>query len=156
MTSMDQKIENALNDKHILKIMNQASKRFNRQLDRDTIYSCHLNALWNAFLHFNPQMGAKFTTYLYNGVFIECLKEIKFRNKNKCTVKLHDNIASKHNPYLLIDLFDEVTNPEERQLLVDKYSNMTINEMAEARNSNRETTRKKLKKVLQKIEQKLK
>lgn len=157
MSELDNKIENALKNKNILKIMNKASRRFQKQLDSDTINSCHLNALWNAFVHFNPNKNAKFTTYLYNGVFIECLKEIKFKNKNKCTMKLHDNIvASNYNPHFIMEILDELEDAEDRDLLIDKYSNMTINEMAKKRSSNRETVRKKLKNVLKKIEQKFK
>lgn len=152
---IDKKIEDAMNDKNIIKIMNKASKRFANQLDRDTIYSCHINALWKSFLHFKPEKNVKFTTYLYNGVFIECLKEIKFLNKGKMhKQKLHSNLASDKNPYFLIDLFDEVSGSD-KELLLDKFANMTIEEMAKKRNSNRETIRKKLKSVLSKIRKKI-
>jgi len=152
---MNTNIENALNDKNIVKIMHKASKRFANQLDKDTIYTCHLNALWKSFLHFNPEKNVKFTTYLYNGVFIECLKEVKFINKSKkCNQKLHSNLSDNKDPYLLIDLFDEVSGVEQ-ELLLDKFSNMTIEEIAKKYNSNRETTRKKLKNILSKIRKKL-
>lgn len=152
---MNTKIQDALNDKNIIKIMTKASQRFNNQLDKDIIYSCHINALWKAFLHFKPEKNVKFTTYLYNGVFIECLKEIKFINKNRfCNNKLHDNISNKKDPYFLIDLFDEVSGVE-KEILLDKFSNMTIEEMAKKYNTNRETTRKRIKSILSKIRKKL-
>lgn len=154
-TCINTKIEDALKDKNIVKIMNKASQRFNNQLDKDSIYTCHINALWKAFLHFNPDKNVKFTTYLYNGVFIECLKEIKFINKNRfCSNKLHDNISSKKDPYFFIDLLDEVSGIE-KEILLDKFSNMTIEEMAKKYNSNRETTRKRIKAILSKIRKKL-
>lgn len=149
------KIENALNDKNIVKIMHKASKRFTNQLDKDAIYTCHLNALWKSFLHFKPEKNVKFTTYLYNGVFIECLKEVKFLNKNKlCKQKLHNNISNNKDPYFLIDLFDEVSGTD-KELLMDKFSNMTIEEIAKKYHSNRETTRKKLKNIMGKIRKKM-
>jgi hypothetical protein len=149
------KIQDALNDKNIIKIMNKASKRFSNQLDRDAIYTCQINALWKAFLHFNPDKNVKFTTYLYNGVFIECLKQIKFENKGKLFKhKLHNNISDNKDAYFLIDLFDEVSGVE-KELLLDKFSNMTIEEIAKKHNSNRETMRKKLKSILSKIKEKL-
>jgi DNA-directed RNA polymerase specialized sigma subunit len=145
---LDINIENALKDKNITNIMHKASKRFMNQLDKDTIYTCQINALWKAFLNFNPEKNAKFTTYLYNGVFIECLKEIKFKNKySKNMQKLHNNIASNNEQYLLIDLLDEVQNEDDKNLLMDKISNMTIQEMADKRNVSRETVRKRLKKL---------
>lgn len=150
MSCLNTKIENALKDTNIVKIMNKASKRFKTQLDKDTIYSCQLNALWKAFVNHNPEKGAKFTTYLYNGVFIECMKEIKFYQKsNRARGKLHDNIQEEKDQYMIIDILDEL-NDEEKEIFLDRLSNMTIAEMAEKYNKNRESTRRKMHKVLQK------
>jgi DNA-directed RNA polymerase specialized sigma subunit len=152
---IDVKIEKALKNKDITNIMHKASKRFTNQLDKDTIYTCQINALWKAFLNFKPEKNTKFTTYLFNGVFIECLKEIKFKNKsNRCKHKLHDNIAQNNERYLMVDILDEITNEEDRQLLLDKISNMTIQEMANKRNISRETVRKKLKKLTKNFQRK--
>lgn len=151
MDCINTKIENALKDLNIVKIMNKASKRFKNQLDKDTIKTCQLNALWKTFLNHDPQKGAKFTTYLYNGVFIECMKEIKFYQKSaRNTGKLHDNIEENKNQYLSIDIMDEL-NEEEKQIFVDRLSNMTISEMATKYGKNRESTRRKMHKVLEKI-----
>lgn len=150
MTCLNMKIENALKDTNILKIMNKASKRFKNQLDKDTIYTCQINALWKAFVNYDPEKGAKFTTYLYNGVFIECMKEIKFYQKtNRNKGKLHDNIPDSKNQQLLIDIMDEL-NDEEKEIFMDRLSNMTIAEMAEKYEKNRESTRRKMHKVLKK------
>lgn len=146
------KIEKALKDKNIIKIMNKASKSFSQQLDPDTIYTCQINALWKAFKNFKPEKNTKFTTYLYNGVFIECIKEVKFNSKsNFAKGKLHENIASRDNENLIIEILDELKNDEEKSLIIDKMSNMTINEMADKRNSNRETVRKNLNKLIKRI-----
>lgn len=151
MDCINTKIENALKDLNIVKIMNKASKRFKNQLDKDTIKTCQLNALWKTFVNHDPQKGAKFTTYLYNGVFIECMKEIKFHQKSaRNTGKLHDNIKENKNQYLATDIMDEL-NEEERQIFVDRLSNMTIAEMASKYGKNRESTRRKMHKVLEKI-----
>lgn len=153
MKDIDIKIEKALKDKNIVKIMNKSSQRFRNQLDPDTIYTCQINALWKCFLNFKPEKNVKFTTYLFNGVFIECLKEIKFNNKIQrfSTKKLHSNVSKSDNSSFLFEILDEAISEEERSLLIDKYSNMTIKEMAEKRNSNRETVRKKLKKTMNRI-----
>lgn len=150
------KIELAMKNKDIVNIMNKASKRFSNQLDKDIIYNCQLNALWKSFLHFKPEKNTKFTTYLYNGVFIECLKEIKFQQKySKFNRKLHENIVKQSDPYFMIDIMDEMQTEEEKQLFLDKLSNMTIEEIARKRNSNRETTRKKIKKLITNLQKKL-
>lgn len=145
---LNTKIEEALKNKDITKIMNKASSRFTNQLDMDTIYTCQINALWKAFLHFKPEKNTKFTTYLYNGVFIECLKETKFQNKSKrSNKKLHENIDNNRDDFFMIDLLDELKTTEEKDLIIDKMSNMTIQEMADKRNISRETVRKRIKKL---------
>jgi hypothetical protein len=152
---INQKIENALKDTNILKIMSKASKRFNNQLDKDTIHTCQINALWKTFLNHDPSKGAKFTTYLYNGVFIECMKEIKFSQKsNKFKGKLHDNIASEKDQFLMIDILDELKNDTDRDMFIDRLSNMTIAEMSKKYNTNRESTRRKMHKITKNIQKK--
>lgn len=151
MDNLNTKIENALKDINIVKIMNKAAKRFTNQLDRDTIKTCQINALWKSFVNHDPEKGAKFTTYLYNGVFIECMKEIKFYQKtNRNKGKLHDNIQDNKDQYLIIDMLDELDGPEQ-EIFLDRLSNMTIAEMAEKYGKNRESIRRKMHKVLNKI-----
>lgn len=145
---LDNKIEKALKDKDIKNIMHKASSKFMKNLDSDIIYTCQINALWKAFVNFKPEKKTKFTTYLYKGVMIECIKAAKFESKNKCTNKLHDNITARSdNTTLLFDLLDELDNVEDKELLMDKFNNMTIEEMAHKRTYSRETVRKKLKKI---------
>jgi hypothetical protein len=154
-TDINEKIENALKDENILKIMNKAARRFMNQLDRDIIYTCQINALWKTFLNHEPSKGAKFTTYLYNGVFIECMKEIKFVQKSKRTGgKLHNNIAEHSNQFLFMDIMDELKNPLDKEIFLDRLSNMTIAEIAKKHNINRESTRRKMHKILKSIKQK--
>lgn len=151
---MNTKIENALKDENILKIMNKASKRFKNQLDADSIKTCQLNALWKTFLNHDPNRGAKFTTYLYKGVFIECMKEIKFSQKTKSFGKLHDNITSNIDYTFLIDLMDEFPNAEDRNLIQDRLENMTISEISNKHGKNRETVRRKIHKLAESIKDK--
>lgn len=154
MECLNTKIEIALKDQNIVKIMNKASKRFKNQLDVDTIKTCQLNALWKTFVNHDPNKGAKFTTYLYNGVFIECMKEIKFYQKSmRNNGKLHDNIEDKKNQYLIVDMLDELNN-EEKNIFMDRLSNMTIAEMAEKYGKNRESTRRQMHKIFNKIAKK--
>jgi DNA-directed RNA polymerase specialized sigma subunit len=151
------KIEKALKDKNIVNIMNKASRSFSKQLDDDSIYTCQINALWKAFVNFKPEKNTKFTTYLYNGVFIECIKELKFLNKFSKIYrrKLHNNISENDTSQIMIEIIDELDTEEEISLIMDKLANMTIEEMSKKRNMNRETTRKKLKNTMSKLKNKL-
>lgn len=154
MTDLNNKINDALKDENILKIMNKASKRFKNQLDADLIKTCQLNALWKTFINYDESKGAKFTTYLYKGVFIECMKEIKFSNKNKFCNKLHHNIPSKNDPFFYIEFMDEFKNEEDANLINDRLSNMTISEIASKHGKNRESVRRKIHKLANNIRNK--
>lgn len=151
---INSKIEFALKDENILKIMNKASRRFRNQLDSDCIKTCQLNALWKTFLNHDEKKGAKFTTYLYRGVFIECMKEIKFSQKNKSTGKLHNNIPSNIDPFFMTDLLDEFSDDQDKKLIQDRLSNMTISEIAEKHGKNRESIRRKIHKLADNIKDK--
>lgn len=148
---IDQKIEEAMNNEDIVNIMFKASNRFSNYLDEDIIHTCHLNALWKCFLNFDPSRNTKFTTYLYRGVFIECVKELKFHNKMQNHQPLHANMPSCSEPSIMVDIMDELSNDEERSLVIDKYANLTIEEIANKRSYSRETARKRLKKIYKKI-----
>jgi len=155
---IDRDMEKALNNKDVVRIMNKSAYRFSNQIDRDELYSCQLKALWQALVNFKPDKGSKFTTYLYNGVFIECLKEVQFQDKHKRFSKciLHNNVQAK--PDLskeMVEIFDELRNDEERELIMDKYSNMSIKEIAMKHNINRETVRKKIKNIMARIKKQL-
>jgi hypothetical protein len=146
-TDLNIQIENALKDSNIVRMMNKASKRFSNQLDKDTIYTCQINALWKTFVNYDSTKGAKFTTYLYNGVFIECMKEIKFSQKSQ---RCNEN----KDQFLLIDVLDELKDEKEKSMFLDRLSNMTIAEMSTKYNTNRESTRRKMHKIMKNIQKK--
>ena len=152
---INEKIETALKDTNIIKIMNKAVKRFRNQLDNDIIHTCKINALLKTFLNHDPLKGAKFTTYLYNGIFIECMKEIKFAQKtNRFGGKLHDNITDNKDQFILIDILDELPDGIEKNMFLDRLSNMTIAEISKKYNTNRESTRRKMHKIIKNIQKK--
>jgi flagellin-specific chaperone FliS len=152
---IDKKIENALNDRDINNIMNHACKNFVKQLDKDEIYTCKINALWKCFLNFKPEKQCKFTTYLYKGVYIECLKAVKFINKNKATAKLHPSIKAPQNTNeLMVDLMDEANSSFEANLIIDKISKMTNEELSNKYGLGKETIRKKVKKIAKSFQHK--
>ncbi|NBP15385.1 hypothetical protein EBU95_13455 [bacterium] len=94
--------EKAIKNKDYVKIMNKASQRFRNQLDADIINSCQLTALWKALQAFDSSKNVKFTTFLYKGVFIECMKEIKiYIPYLDMKEKHHQFQAVKQEAYLL-------------------------------------------------------
>jgi DNA-directed RNA polymerase specialized sigma subunit len=152
---IDTKIENALNNKDIMNIMSRACQPFSQQLEPEDIYTCKINALWKSFLNFNPDKNCKFTTYLYKGVYIECLKAIKFNNKSKKFCQMHSGFSEDYNSDItMIDLLDEAKDQLERELLIGKASRMTNQELGKKHGIGKETVRKKMKKITKKFQHK--
>jgi len=161
---LNKKIINAMENPDIVKIMNKASKSFAIDLDSDTIHTCHLNALWKCFVNYKSSFNTKFTTYLYKGVMIECIKEIKFHNKMSKCQPINENITSeteedkltKLYPFILEDCMEILEKEEDKSILHDRLCNFTIQEIAEKRGYSRETARKRLKNIYEKIKMNLK
>ena len=112
-----------------------------------------INALWKAILNYDPNKAAKFTTYLYSGVRIECIREVKFKQKKH--QPLHSNIADERDHFLLVDIMDEINNCQDKNLILDRMSSMTIKEIAEKYDCNRETVRRKIKKTTEQLAKKI-
>ena len=148
---IDRQLAKCLLDSNIVKVMHKASKSFNKQLDKEEIYTCQVNALWKAIKNFNSEKKTKFTTYLYTGVMIECIKAVKFNNKGSDSKMLHDNISAKRNDDVLMDLLDEAENEMEYEILVHRSQRRTIEEIGNIMGSSRETIRKKIKKMEKRI-----
>jgi len=151
---MDTKIENALKDENIVNIMNKAASSFRNQLNQDELDTCKLNALWKAFLNHDKKKAAKFTTYLYNGVRIECIREVKFNKRTHS--QLHSNISDNKDPFFGVDLSDELENCPNKDLINDRMKSYTIKEIAEKQGCNRETIRRKIKKSVNHMAKRLK
>jgi len=151
---MDAKIEEALQDDTIQKIMHKAAGSFRNQLSEDEIYTCKINALWKAFLNYEPSKGAKFTTYLYSGVRIECIREVKFNKRRH--QPLHANLPDNRDHFFHVELNDELEKCQDKDLILDRMKNLTIKEIAEKRGCNRETIRRKIKKSVDQLSKRLK
>jgi hypothetical protein len=83
------------------------------------------------------------------------MKEIKFKNKsNRFGGKLHNNISDNQDPFLMIDILDELKDDTEKQMFIDKASNFTIAEMSEKYQTNRESTRRKMHRIIKNIQKK--
>ena len=153
VVEINSKIEQALNDSDIVNIMNKASGSFCSQLDRDEIYTCQLNALWKAICNHDENKAAKFTTYLYNGVRIECIREVKFKSKNH--QHAYADVEENRNHFFNAELMDEIDKCQNSELILDRMKNYTIKEIAERHGCNRETVRRKIKKSVKSLQKRL-
>lgn len=140
-----------IQDENIVKIARRAAIGFTKSLSRDEINTCILNAIWKASNKFDPELGTKFTTYLYNGVVMECLTQQKF-NSNKHIYQVHNNIPEKSNFTDSFELMDNISQCEDPQLIIDYYfNNKSIKEIAQEMGVCGETIRLKIKKNLKKL-----
>ena len=150
---INKKIEESLKDSNIVNIMNKASGSFCSQLDGDEIYTCQLNALWKAICNHDESKPAKFTTYLYNGVRIECIREVKFKKKNH--QHAYADAVDDRDHFFDIELMDEIDKCPDSELILDRMQNYTIKEIADRHECNRETVRRKIKKSVKSLQKRL-
>ena len=155
---MNDKIENALKDANLQGIMNKAASTFTRQLTQDEIYTCKINALWKSLTHWDSTRKTKFSTYLFNGVKYECIREVKFKKTDKAIggKDLDKTVASPDNHTAEIDLYDEINNLPHAELIKDRAKSFTINEIAQRHDINRESTRRRIKKSSKLLSNRLK
>ena len=138
--------EKALNNRDNVLIMHAASSRFNQQLTPDEIHSCELMALWHALRLWRPDKGKKFTSFLYNKVFYECLRTVVVNRKNYMIQSEFVDKAVSPQP-TLYEILDGVPD-DISELLEKRYIyGMTLREIGEEYGYCYETIRKRLKKA---------
>ena len=121
---------------------------------------CQKRKRWKSIKKFDPSKNTKFTTYLYNGVVMECLTQKKFNHQNARqspqNLRIYENIAScpeSSRRLERVDMLDEVeTCCEEPDLIYDRfYKNMTVKEIAKNKGVCSETIRVRINKNLTKL-----
>lgn len=141
------KLEEILKDDDMVKIANKAAQSFSEVLSRDEIENCICSAAWVAVNNFDTQKNTKFSTYLYKGVYYECLKQLKQNRKSALTNRNLMNYTSLNSEVSKIDLIDEIRACSDPDIIFDKfYGNMTLDEIAKKKGVSKETIRFRLKK----------
>lgn len=139
------------------KVAYKAANKFKNILDKDERYSCVLVGLWKASQRYDASQNVKFTTYLHNGVRMECITMAKKNAKGKKlrqanTLSLKPETQNDQAMYDLLDLIDE---EDQTGIIYDKYiNNMTIKEISQEQNISIETVRVRLKKTKENIQRK--
>ncbi len=159
-----------------MRIARSAANSFSPVLSQDEIESCILTAMWKAMQKYDESSKTKFSTFLYNGVKMECLTQRKFnlshKNKKVKFVKVNkpyffnkmkenspisrEFVEDPNNYTETVDMMDEIKNLSDPELVYDRfYKNMTIKELAKKRGVCGETIRIRLKKNLKKLKRNL-
>lgn len=155
---LNEKIKEATKDSDIKALIKSVTNRFRNKLTEDELNSCALNALSRAIAHYDPQKKSKFTTYLHNGLKVECLTQLK---KNEPTNrKLHRHRVEADNSFeikkMMIDVMDEISQLKDGHMLVDKYLwNYSLREIGIKNGIHPETVRLKIKNTLETLRYKM-
>jgi DNA-directed RNA polymerase specialized sigma subunit len=151
---MENNIENNLKNVDIMSVANSAASSFFGVLSKDEIANCVVNAIWKAGKKYDKKHNTKFTSYVHNGVVLECLNQKRLNQRRK-EQKVTDylSIPDKRNYFEGIDMKDLIdTVCDDPTLIVDKfYKNMTIKEIAQNRGVCGETIRIRLRKNLESL-----
>ncbi len=153
--TLNNDIEKALKNQDYVKVMMKATAKFRRTLDQDTIETCQLHGLWRSLESYDDSYNVKFTTYLFKGVFIECVKAAKFQKRHLryAGKTMHNNVAqSDQGDLAMVDLQDEIDHSSDPEMLRERATGSTISEIAETRAISRETVRKRLKKMSRRMQ----
>jgi len=150
---MDKKIEELLQDANIVNIMNSVSNKYSRSIDGDEIESIKLLTLWKCRDKYDPERGAKFTSYLYQQLSFAFKNELKKRKRKQMVyldnfqldlVSSHARMVRREFNDILLGLPDDVSDILKQRFL----GNMTMVEIAKANGYSRETARRRLKKAI--------
>jgi hypothetical protein len=153
--AMNTQIELALGNRDYQMVMQKATRQFRQTLDEDSLEICKLHGLWHSLETFKPEFNVKFTTYLFKGVFIECVKASKFQKRHTRYTRqmMHNNLAeSDRGDFAMVDLQDEINHSSDPEMLRERAAGATISEISASRSVSRETVRKKIKKMSRTIE----
>lgn len=156
------KVRELLDDEDTIKICKKATKKFNGFLSQEEIDSCVMLALWRSVRNFDPELGLKFTSYLWNGVVFECKYCMKFNrapSRKYVGVTFNSELMTKtlrsredraaRSDSDSKELREEIMTCEDPDLLFDRYfNNMSVSELAKQRGVARREINKKLEKML--------
>tara|TARA_R110002020_G_scaffold71388_4_gene184431 strand:+ start:674 stop:1153 length:480 start_codon:yes stop_codon:yes gene_type:complete len=145
-------IDSYLKNTDVVNIMNAVANKYCKAIDLDEIESIKMLTLWKCSKKFDPEKGAKFTSYLYQQLSFAFKNELK-KKKN---IWYRDNnqidMSKPNDKYdTSVEFNDTISGlPDEvNKILQQRFlGNMTMVEIAEANGYSRETARRRLKSAI--------
>lgn len=152
----NEQFEKAIGNIDNSKIMsNVISKNgFSNLMSQEEVESCKMIALWKALQHWRPELGKKFTSYLYQKVYWECRKYIAKQKAKKIPIAIIDHfpkfIAEDKSLEMeeIIDILPGDLPVVIRQRVFDK---MTLKEIGNSNGYSHETARRKINRAIKEI-----
>ena len=148
-------IEDLLKDSNVVNIMNAVANRYIKSIDPDEIESIKMITLWKCRDKYDPNRGAKFTSYLYQQLSFAFKNELKKKKqmwyRDNVQLDLLNSKSSWRGEYSAREFADNLSGlPEDvEQILKQRFiSNMTMVEIAKVNGYSRETARRRLKRAI--------
>jgi len=142
-------IENYLKNPDVVNIMNAVSNKYSKSIDLDEIDSIKMLTLWKCVKKFDPDRGAKFTSYLYQQLSFAFKNELKKKKQMWYRDNAQIDVINSNEDYdSHIEFRDTISGlPEEVSTILKQrfLGNMTMVEIAKANGYSRETARRRLK-----------
>ena len=143
------KIENYLKNPDVVNIMNAVSNKYSKSIDFDEIDSIKMLTLWKCIEKYDPDRGAKFTSYLYQQLSFAFKNELKKKKQMWYRDNAQIDIISNNDDHdSHIEFRDTISGlPEDVSTILRQrfLGNMTMVEIAKANGYSRETARRRLK-----------
>tara|TARA_R110001583_G_scaffold134429_1_gene286161 strand:+ start:1391 stop:1870 length:480 start_codon:yes stop_codon:yes gene_type:complete len=143
------KIENYLKNPDVVNIMNAVSNKYSKSIDLDEIDSIKMLTLWKCIEKYDPDRGAKFTSYLYQQLSFAFKNELKKKKQMWYRDNAQIDIISNNDDHdSHIEFRDTISGlPEDVSTILRQrfLGNMTMVEIAKANGYSRETARRRLK-----------
>ena len=141
-------IENYLKNPDVVNIMNAVSNKYSKSIDLDEIDSIKMLTLWKCIKKFDPDRGAKFTSYLYQQLSFAFKNELKKKKQMWYRDNAQIDSANSNDSYdSYIEFRDTISGlPEDVSTILQQrfLGNMTMVEIAKANGYSRETARRRL------------
>ena len=144
------KIENYLKNPDVVNIMNAVSNKYSKSIDLDEIDSIKMLTLWKCIEKYDPDRGAKFTSYLYQQLSFAFKNELKKKKQMwyRDNAQIDTIISNNDDHDSHIEFRDTISGlPEDVSTILRQrfLGNMTMVEIAKANGYSRETARRRLK-----------
>lgn len=149
---MTRTVETSLEDEDLVNIAKSAAAKFSGSLSPDEQYTCVLEAIFTAVNKYDDSIQrTSFSTYVYNGVRMLCLAQLRFNNKSPSGT-VHNNIPEKIDRIEMVDLMDELDSTDDPQLMKDRYlGDYWYSELGEQRGQSGEWVRQKISRMTRKL-----
>ncbi len=146
---MGKGIEEYLKDKDVIMIMNKVSWPYKYNIDFDEIDSLKMSVLWDCVKKYDPEKGAKFTTYLYQQLSFAFRSKVKKKKREFSghvgADKPCEKTQSDMNYYDILEGLPGDVSEIIKQRFIE---NMTMKEIGRVNGYSRETARRKLSKAV--------